>query len=145
MALQQAIEKAVYELVLDGVDQKLWGFADPRAGWPLLYRYRQERDGVYTTQQIVKAMEKDGELSPAKLRESSQSINRRMPASARTAAQQTVQQPIKNDPTPAQASVRTESRLPSTEDAIRAVDGSVSTAADTGPGFLRNVTSKGGS
>lgn len=65
LALQQAIEKAVYELVLDGVDQKLWTFADIRAGWPLLYRYRQERDGVYTTPQIVRAMQHNGELRPA--------------------------------------------------------------------------------
>lgn len=65
LALQQAIEKAVYALVLDGVDQKLWSFADYRAGWPLLYRYREERDGIYSTQQIMHAMERDGELRPA--------------------------------------------------------------------------------
>ena len=45
VALQQAIEKAVYSLVLEGVDLKLWEFADPDAGWPLLYEYKRERDG----------------------------------------------------------------------------------------------------
>jgi len=45
LALQQAIDKAVYGLVLEGVDLKLWSFADTNAGWPMLSRYHQERDG----------------------------------------------------------------------------------------------------
>lgn len=52
LALQQAIEKAVYGLVMEGVDLKLWNFADPNAGWPMLWRYRQERDGVITAAQM---------------------------------------------------------------------------------------------
>lgn len=46
MALQQAIDKAVYGVVMEGVDLKLWNFADTNAGWPMLWRYRQERSGV---------------------------------------------------------------------------------------------------
>lgn len=96
LALQQAIEKAVYELVLDGVDLKLWSFADARAGWPLLYRYRQERDGVYTTQQVVRAMEHNGEIRPAasnvsQARPSKQ--NRQAGAPTRAPAQQTESAP----------------------------------------------------
>ena len=45
VALQQAIEKAVYGLVLEGVDLKLWDFADQKAGSPLLLEYKRERDG----------------------------------------------------------------------------------------------------
>lgn len=65
LALQQAIEKAVYGLVLEGVELKLWNFANPQAGWPLLARYKQERDGVYTTPQVVRLMQRNGELKPA--------------------------------------------------------------------------------
>jgi curli production assembly/transport component CsgG len=65
LALQQAIEKAVYSLVLEGVELKLWSFADARAGYPLVYRYEQERDGVYSTPQVVRAMQRNGELKAA--------------------------------------------------------------------------------
>ena len=58
IALQQAIEKAVYGLVLEGVDLKLWNFADQNAGWPLLYRYRQERDGVISADKVQDAMQR---------------------------------------------------------------------------------------
>lgn len=46
VALRQAIEKAVYALVMEGADLQLWSFQNQAAGWPLIYRYRQERDGV---------------------------------------------------------------------------------------------------
>ena len=45
IVLQQAIDKAVYGLILEGIDLKLWNFADTTAGWPYLWRYREERDG----------------------------------------------------------------------------------------------------
>ena len=57
IALQQAIEKAVFALIMEGVDLNLWSFADPDAGWPHLWRYRQERDGVFSPQQVEAAME----------------------------------------------------------------------------------------
>ena len=60
IALQQAIEKAVYDLVLDGVDQKLWDFADTKAGWPLLWEYRQERDGKIHPAQVAEALRRFG-------------------------------------------------------------------------------------
>ncbi|HEY8433731.1 MAG TPA: CsgG/HfaB family protein [Sphingomicrobium sp.] len=62
IALQEAIEKAVYDLVMEGVELKLWNFADPRAGTPLVYRYDQERDGIYSPAQVRNAMSKSGEL-----------------------------------------------------------------------------------
>ena len=52
LALQQAVEKAVYGMVMEGVDLKLWNFANAEAGWPMLWRYRQERDGVISAEQI---------------------------------------------------------------------------------------------
>jgi len=63
LALQQAIEKAVYDLVMDGVELKLWNFADPKAGWPLVWRYEQEREGTYSAAEVQHAMEKSGELA----------------------------------------------------------------------------------
>jgi curli production assembly/transport component CsgG len=68
LALQQAIEKAVYELVMEGVELKLWNFADPKAGWPLLWRYEQERDGIYSPAQVQQAMERSGEMPPLKIK-----------------------------------------------------------------------------
>lgn len=62
LALQEAIEKAVYDLVMEGTELKLWSFADAKAGYPLVYRYEQERDGVYSAAQVRNAMERSGEL-----------------------------------------------------------------------------------
>jgi curli production assembly/transport component CsgG len=62
LALQEAIEKAVYDLIMEGSELKLWSFADQKAGWPLVYRYNLERDGVYSAYQVQKGMEKTGEL-----------------------------------------------------------------------------------
>ncbi|MBB5746289.1 CsgG/HfaB family protein [Brevundimonas variabilis] len=51
VALQQAIEKAVYGLVMEGVELNLWNFADTEAGWPMLWSYQQERAGKLTAEQ----------------------------------------------------------------------------------------------
>lgn len=59
LALQQAIEKAVYGLVMEGVELKLWEFADTKAGWPMLWRYKQEREGVFSAEQVRNAMKHD--------------------------------------------------------------------------------------
>jgi curli production assembly/transport component CsgG len=55
LALQQAIDKATYGLIMEGVDLKLWNFADPKAAWPALWRYNQERDGIFSAQQVANA------------------------------------------------------------------------------------------
>ncbi|HWA62371.1 MAG TPA: CsgG/HfaB family protein, partial [Caulobacteraceae bacterium] len=55
LAMQQAIDKAVYGLIMEGVDLKLWNFADPKAGWPALWRYNQERDGFLSARQVLDA------------------------------------------------------------------------------------------
>ena len=43
IAMQQAIEKAVYALILDGVNNGLWDFADRSAGQSWLERYAEEQ------------------------------------------------------------------------------------------------------
>lgn len=62
VALQQAIEKAVYGLVMEGVDLDLWRFNDNAAAQPLLAAYRAERDGVYDASDIQKAVKRAGSL-----------------------------------------------------------------------------------
>jgi len=64
VALQQAIEKAVYALVLEGVELKLWDFADPNAGWPLLYEYQRDRDGEVDEAQVAEALSRLGPIAP---------------------------------------------------------------------------------
>lgn len=46
LALQQAIEKAVFSLIMEGCARRLWAFKDPAAGEVLLGLYRQENDGA---------------------------------------------------------------------------------------------------
>ena len=58
LALQQAIEKAVYAMVMEGVELKLWNFADTEAGWPMLWSYQQERAGNLTPQQAEAARQR---------------------------------------------------------------------------------------
>lgn len=67
IALQQAIEKAVYGLIMEGIDLNLWSFADFNAGWPALWRYRQERDGAFTPQQVEAAMARARSAPPARV------------------------------------------------------------------------------
>lgn len=47
MALQQAVEQAVYGLIMEGVELKLWEFQDTSAGWPYVWHYQKERDSSY--------------------------------------------------------------------------------------------------
>lgn len=54
LALQQAIEKAVYGLVVEGADLGFWSFADAEAAWPAIWAYRQERDGLLTADQAMR-------------------------------------------------------------------------------------------
>lgn len=63
LALQQAIEKAVYALVMEGVDLKLWDFADPIGGLIALDRYKQERAGLLTAEQVEKLSKRDRKAS----------------------------------------------------------------------------------
>lgn len=63
VALQQAIEKAVYGLVLEGVELDLWRFEDMAAAQPLMAAYRAERDGIYDASDVQKAVKRAGSLT----------------------------------------------------------------------------------
>lgn len=63
VALQQAIEKAVYGIVLEGVELDLWRFEDMAAAQPIMATYRAERDGIYEARDVQRAVRKAGSLS----------------------------------------------------------------------------------
>lgn len=63
VALQQAIEKAVYGLVLEGVELDLWRFEDMAAAQSILSTYRAERDGIYEARDVQAAVRKAGSLT----------------------------------------------------------------------------------
>ena len=67
VALQQAIEKAVYAMVLEGVELKLWEFADANAGFPLLSEYQRERDGAVDEAQVAEALRRLGPIEPQQI------------------------------------------------------------------------------
>ena len=64
LALQQAVDKAVYGLIMEGVGLRLWNFADPASGQPLFQRYVDERDGRLSVDQVLKADRRDGHPAP---------------------------------------------------------------------------------
>jgi len=68
VALQQAIEKAVYGLVMEGVELKLWDFADRNAGWPLLVQYQKERDGKIDEAALRNAFSQAPAMAPQKIK-----------------------------------------------------------------------------
>lgn len=67
VALQQAIEKATYGLILEGVELDLWRFEDMAAAGPLLAAYRAERDGHFDASDIQKAVKRAGSLTAMKV------------------------------------------------------------------------------
>ncbi|MBH9536704.1 CsgG/HfaB family protein [Novosphingopyxis sp. YJ-S2-01] len=69
IALQQAIEKAVYGIVMEGADLKLWEFADSEAAWPMVWAYRQERDGIYSAGDMQRAAERARKTPPLIIKE----------------------------------------------------------------------------
>lgn len=64
LALQQAIEKALYGLVMEGVELKLWNFADAAKGQALLDAYHRERDGGVPAVNVVAAMRRAASAKP---------------------------------------------------------------------------------
>lgn len=67
LALRQAIEKAVYALIMEGVELKVWDFKESDVGWPKLWRYKQEREGIFDAAQVSRAEEEMRKLAPVKM------------------------------------------------------------------------------
>ncbi|WP_233130875.1 CsgG/HfaB family protein [Sphingomonas jeddahensis] len=68
LALQQAIEKAVYGMVLEGVELNLWSFADPAAGAQLLSEYRIEREGRVDAAKMAQALRNAPPMAPERIK-----------------------------------------------------------------------------
>ena len=68
VALQQAIEKAVYSMVLEGAELNLWKFGNPEAGASLLSAYREERDGKVDAEKLAEALRNAPPMAPQKIR-----------------------------------------------------------------------------
>ncbi|MGN3974135.1 CsgG/HfaB family protein [Tsuneonella sp. SYSU-LHT278] len=77
VALQQAIEKAVYGLVMEGVDLKLWDFADREAGLPMLAAYKRERDGKIDAEKFEAALRSTAPLKTKRRTASTDEPDRR--------------------------------------------------------------------
>lgn len=67
VALQQAVEKAVYGLVMEGAELNLWQFADAQAAAPMLDLYRNEKNGIYEARDVERAVRKAQSLSTMKV------------------------------------------------------------------------------
>ena len=52
LAVKQAIEKSVYNLVLDGVVDNYWSFRDPSAKERIIPKYLEEREGFYNVRTV---------------------------------------------------------------------------------------------
>lgn len=87
IALQQAIEKAVYGLVMEGVDLKLWDFANREAGLPMLTEYKRERDGKIDGAVFEQAMRAAPAIAPMKTKKRTASAERADPRALLRAAQ----------------------------------------------------------
>lgn len=64
VALQQAIEKALYGVIMEGTELELWRFSDMTKAWPMLVSYKRERDGTYDPEDVQRAATKWRESSP---------------------------------------------------------------------------------
>ncbi len=82
LAVQQAIEKAVYAMVVQGAELNIWSFADKKAQSRLIEKYRAEEEGAAS----VAAAEKIAASQPGSPAEPATKTASAQPAAAVTAA-----------------------------------------------------------
>jgi len=80
VALQQAIEKAVYALIMEGAEQQLWAFSDAKRGSELLASYRDEREGKVTPEQVREATKRAEKRQKKQKKQAKQEPARRVEA-----------------------------------------------------------------
>lgn len=83
LALQQAIEKAVYALVIEGADLRLWNFANPVLAQPLIERYRAERNGLISPAAAREAAERERRAPPMKIKPRQSAAGKGSPQASR--------------------------------------------------------------
>lgn len=77
VALQQAIEKAVYGLIMEGEQLDLWRFADKARAAPMIASYRAERDGSFDSRDVQEAAEKWRSAGPLNVVNKKEEIDRK--------------------------------------------------------------------
>ncbi len=77
VALQQAIEKAVYGLIMEGEQLDLWRFADKARAAPMIASYRAERDGIFDSRDVQEAAEKWRAAGPLNVVNKKEEIDRK--------------------------------------------------------------------
>lgn len=97
LALQQAIEKAVYGLVMEGVELKLWDFADRAAGSVHLDSYRRERAGIVSAEEVSATLREGVPARAIRARNQSDSPAGRAVATEAKKSNQTAQTTTKKD------------------------------------------------
>lgn len=77
VALQQAIEKAVYGLIMEGEQLDLWRFSDMQKAAPMIASYRAERDGNFSSRDVQEAAEQWRAAGPTNVVNKKQEIDRK--------------------------------------------------------------------
>ncbi len=77
VALQQAIEKAVYGLIMEGEQLDLWRFSDKQKAAPMIASYRAERDGNFSARDVQEAAEQSRAAGPMNVVNKKQEIDRK--------------------------------------------------------------------
>lgn len=77
VALQQAIEKAVYGLIMEGEELDLWRFSDKQQATPMIAGYRAERDGSFSSQDVQEAAEQWRAAGPSNVVNKKEEIDRK--------------------------------------------------------------------
>jgi curli production assembly/transport component CsgG len=77
VALQQAIEKAVYGLIMEGEELDLWRFADKQQAGPMIASYRTERDGSFSSRDVQQAAEQWRAAGPSNVVKKKEEIDRK--------------------------------------------------------------------
>lgn len=77
VALQQAIEKAVYGLIMEGEELDLWRFSDTQKAGPMIASYRAERDGSFSSSDVQEAAEQWRAAGPSNVVNKKEEIDRK--------------------------------------------------------------------
>jgi curli production assembly/transport component CsgG len=90
LAVRQAIETAVYQLIMEGARRNLWEFADPNAGQAVLADYEQRLQKATAQADFVGPVEEQNPVEPAVPARSTPLMSTQLPATAEASANNTL-------------------------------------------------------
>jgi curli production assembly/transport component CsgG len=130
-ALKKAIEKAVYLMVMEGAEEKLWSFRDPAEGRKALQAYREEEYDDLTPPAAPSAAQQpaqpsakaaahaggqtDGEAAPGRSEPPSRQAAAMPPAAGEAAQRRAAQPPVPARPAASGLAVAAAARRPDPE------------------------------